>query len=424
MPRIVIGRDESDLEQYGEERGTAFLGKHIVGEKREAHTANVVQMDVARPHVVSVFGKRGSGKSYTLGVIAEELMDVEKSIKQNLSTLIVDTMGIYWSMKNPNERDAVLLDRWDLEPEELDIKVYIPKGQKEHFDERAVPYDRTFTLKPSELNPGDWLMAFDLEQNSPEGILLGRIIRDLKDKEEDFSLGDIRQSIRNASGFQKKTKESLINRFDTAEDWGVFSEKGTPVKELIGRGQVSVLDVSLYGELSSGWSVRTLIVALLAKKFLRKRMEARRVEEIEEMEGTSRSEVPIVWMLLDEAHQFAPAEGEVPSLHPLLQWVKIGREPGVSLAAATQRPNKLHPDVIAQSDLVLSHRLTAKADIDALRNVMQTYMRYDLADYIDNLPRKPGAAIILDDNSERIYSMRVRPRKSWHAGGTPIAIKE
>ncbi|MDY6769101.1 MAG: hypothetical protein SVW02_03285, partial [Candidatus Nanohaloarchaea archaeon] len=57
-------------------------------------------------------------------------------------------------------------------------------------------------------------------------------------------------------------------------------------------------------------------------------------------------------------------------------------------------------------------------------NIMQTYMQEDMTEYIDNLPRQDGAGIILDDNSERVYTIQIRPRLSWHAGGTPSAVKE
>ncbi|MFB6077282.1 MAG: ATP-binding protein, partial [Candidatus Nanohaloarchaea archaeon] len=109
---------------------------------------------------------------------------------------------------------------------------------------------------------------------------------------------------------------------------------------------------------------------------------------------------------------------------PLLQWAKIGREPGVSMVLATQQPNRLNPNLLSQMDLLLTHRLTARSDIDALKEIMQTYMQYDITEYIDNLPRQKGAGIILDDNSERVYPVQIRPRLSWHAGGTPSALKE
>ncbi|MFB6265558.1 MAG: helicase HerA domain-containing protein, partial [Candidatus Nanohaloarchaea archaeon] len=113
MPKITVGRDESDIEEYGEELATAYIGKHVVGEQKEAHTANPLRMDIARPHVMGVLGKRGTGKSYTLGVLSEELKQADEEVKDNLSTLMIDSMGIFWSMKNPNEEDAVLLDRAD-----------------------------------------------------------------------------------------------------------------------------------------------------------------------------------------------------------------------------------------------------------------------------------------------------------------------
>ena len=55
---------------------------------------------------------------------------------------------------------------------------------------------------------------------------------------------------------------------------------------------------------------------------------------------------------------------------------------------------------------------------------MQTYMLEDMQDYLNDLPKTKGSAILLDDNSERIYQIQMRPRFSWHAGGSPIIIKE
>jgi len=74
-------------------------------------------------------------------------------------------------------------------------------------------------------------------------------------------------------------------------------------------------------------------------------------------------------------------------------------------------------------DIVISHRVTAKNDIEALNAMMQSYLIADLQSYLNNLPALPGSAIILDDNSERIYPMRIHPKRSWHGGEAPSAIK-
>jgi len=46
--------------------------------------------------------------SYTGGVLAEEMINLPEEIRKNLCSIMVDTMGIYWSMKQSND-DAILL---------------------------------------------------------------------------------------------------------------------------------------------------------------------------------------------------------------------------------------------------------------------------------------------------------------------------
>ncbi len=420
MPKINVGRDEKDFEEHGL-KGTGVIGKHLVGENEEAHKANPIHFDLARPHVMGIFGKRGTGKSYSMGIIAEELQAAD--IGENLSTIIVDPMGIYWSMKRPNERAAGLLERWDLNPDTFEAKVYIPEGKVQDFEERDMPYDDTFTLNAGELTSAEWSMSFNLDRNSEAGILLERVISELTDEYGDgYGIDAILQVIEQFD-FPDNVKNRLKNRFMSAKDWGIFGEESS-LEKFTKRGELSILDVSVFGEMGSGWSVRALVVGLLGKRILRQRMTARRIEEIDEMEGLAENEMPIVWMLIDEAHEFLPAEGQTAASHPLMRWVKIGREPGVSLVLATQQPAKLNPDALSQCDIILSHRLTSRQDIEALGNIMHTYMRHDIQHYIDALPDQKGVGLLLDDNSERIYPVQMRPRKSWHAGGTPDAFND
>ena len=420
MPKITVGRDEEDQKEHGLE-GTGMIGKHLVGENEEAHMANPIYFDIARPHVVGLFGKRGTGKSYSLGTLAEEIQTSD--ISQNTSTIIIDSMGIYWSMKHPNDRASTLLDKWDMKPDTFDPQVYIPEGTVQRFEEQEMPYDDTFTINPGELTASEWAMALEIELNSTMGILLDKIISELSDRFGlDYSVDHIIRGTEKFD-FEEEVQKGLENRLRNAKEWGIFGEESS-LEKFTERGELSVIDMSVFGEMSSGWSIRSLVVGLLAKRILRQRMRARRVEELDEMEGIATNEMPIVWMLIDEAHQFLPAEGETPATHPLLRWVKIGREPGVSLVLATQQPAKLHPNALSQCDIVLSHRLTAKQDINSLGEIMQTYMRHDIQHYIDALPDRTGTGLILDDNSERIFPVQMRPRKSWHAGGTPDAFED
>ena len=55
--------------------------------------------------------------------------------------------------------------------------------------------------------------------------------------------------------------------------------------------------------------------------------------------------------------------------------------------------------------------------------MMQSYLYSDLSAYLNNLPNDKGSAILLDDNSERIYPMKVHPKRTWHGGESPSAVK-
>ena len=59
MPGLVVGRDDDDLRKFGD-TGAILLGKHVVGTGEEAHLTTPLLMDVLRPHLIIVTGKRGT----------------------------------------------------------------------------------------------------------------------------------------------------------------------------------------------------------------------------------------------------------------------------------------------------------------------------------------------------------------------------
>jgi len=350
--------------------------------------------------------------SFTLGVLAEELKKLPENVKKNLCGLMIDTQGIFWTMKYPNEKEMTLLADWEMKPSGFDVSVYVPEGQEKTFREADVEFDGVFSIAASELSVDDWMSVFDLDPNQPLGILLQRSINKLLGT--GFSLDGIIAQIKTEEGFENE-KLALENRFEAAKTWGVFGESRMPV--ILEPGKITIIDVSLTPQ-----SMRSLLIALVSRKIFAERTKARRSEELAETEGVFIKRVPLCWVMIDEAHNFIPDEGNPVSAEVLIKLVREGRQPGISLVLATQRPEKLNPDVLAQCDMIISHRLTSKADIDALRSIMQTYMLYDVAKYINELPKLKGVCLILDDNSERLYTARVRPRQSWHAGSSPVAI--
>ena len=424
MNEIIVGRRKEDLEEFGS-KCTGYIGKHIVGKGEEAHLTNPILIDFLRPHVILISGKRGEGKSYSAGVIAEEIALLPEEYRKNLTVIIIDTMGIYWSSKLPNQEQAVLLERWGLKPRGLEdrVKVYVPFKEKKSFEEAGVPVDFGVSIPPHEFSAEDWTLAFNLPMTNPIAIGLQKIVNELKRREEKFEIDDMISRIRDDKTLDTHTKSALENMLSVANEWGVFGEEGVKMEEMMKPGFINVLDVSRL-RATEAWSVRNLLVALITRKVYEERVLARKQEELARIgEIELRERKPMVWLVMDEAHQFCPSDSVTVSTYPILTLVKQGREPGISFVPMTQMPNKIHQDIISQCDMVISHRLTSKADLDALSAVMQTYLKEEIWKSIDSLPRGwRGSAIILDDNSERMYSIQVRPRYSWHAGEAARAV--
>ncbi|MFH1174061.1 MAG: ATP-binding protein [archaeon] len=431
MYDIVIGRTEADKKAYGL-KGAVFLGRHYVKMGMTTSLSSNVYLDMVRSHVVFVVGKRGSGKSYTMGVIAEGVADVPIEIKKNISVILLDTMGVYWTMKYPNQKDKQLLKEWGLDAKGLDIKIYTPGGYYDEYMKKGIPTDYPFSLQPSELEGSDWCSTFSLSTTEPVGVFVERIIQDMQDAGNPYTMQDIIKNISADDKEEQHVKQSALNLFQAAARWGIFSNKGTPLTDLVRGGQITVLDLSCYATVENSWNIKNLIVGLVAEKLFVQRMLARKDEEYEAIHKTvnyfgeeeKQESFPMVWLIIDEAHEFLPNQGKTLATEPLITILREGRQPGISLILATQQPGKIHTDVMTQADTVIAHRITAKIDTESLGALMQSYMREGLVQQLDDLPRISGAALIFDDNNEKLFPIAIRPRFTWHGGSAPTAIKE
>jgi len=428
---IILGRSESEKKKFGKE-GAVFLGRQYVKMGQTASLSNDIYLDVSKTHVVFVCGKRGSGKSYTLGVIAEGISDLPLEISQNISVIIMDTMGIFWTMKFSNKRDEQILQQWGIKAKSLNIVIYTPFGYFEKYKSMGIPTNYPFSIKPSELSSADWALTFGISLNKPIGVLIERIIEELAEIIPNFSIEDIISAINKDKLSSGEIKGAAINRFILAQKWGLFSKDGTRIEELVKGGQVTVIDVSCYAVTQGAEGLKSLAIGLISKKLFLNRMVAKKVEEYNsiksemhyllEPESVEVPSEPLVYLLIDEAHEFLPNDSKTTATDALLSILREGRQPGISLVLASQQPGKIHEDVMTQSDIVISHRLTARIDVDALGTLMQSYMREGLDKQINNLPSAYGAAIVFDDVNERIFPIQVRPRFTWHGGEAPIAI--
>jgi len=423
MPyETIVGRLREDTEKYGSQ-ATGYIGKHIVGKGEDTHLTTKVFLDLLRPHIILICGKRGFGKSYDAGVIAEEISLLPEKFRESLAVVMVDTMGIFWSLKRPNEQQADLLNEWKLKPEEIkNVKVYVPYKQIKEFERANIPIDGGISIAPYEFAGDEWRLAFNLSATEEAGIALEKNVNELLETGEKFTIRDLITKIRDDRETGETARNALENMLTVAEQWGVFGTEGIDIDKIVSSGTISVVDVS-HLRATEAWSVRNFIVAILARKIYQRRLIARKEEEVAKLTGEKiEKSFPMVWLIIDESHVFIPSDRETVSSEPLRTIAKQGREPGISLVVITQMPNKVHQDILSQCDLVLSHRLTSRDDLQALHAVMQVYMQEEIWKYVNSLPRWPGAAIILDDNLEKIFSVNIRPRLSWHAGGTAAVV--
>jgi hypothetical protein len=434
---VIIGRNPKDAEKFGT-RGAILLGKQYVEKLDRLFLDKNVYMDVSGAHVALICGKRGGGKSYTMGVIAEGLSMLEPAVKQNLSIILLDTMGIYWTMGHANQKEKELLDPYGIKPHPVEVKIFTPEKYYYEYKKKGIRTDVPFSLEAHTLTGDDWCVAFRQDKYSANGLFLHSIVEKLTETKGKYQMKDIFEFITNNKETDVLTKSAVRNMFVTAEAWGVFSEKGTPIEELAKGGQISVLDVSCYATLPGGWDVKALVVGLVSKHLFISRMAFRKEEELQEIKyleeyfeekseaEARKQEMPLVWLVIDEAHEFLPKDEKDANAatDPLKIIMREGRQPGISLIVATQQPGKIHTDVMTQSDIVISHRITARLDVQALGLLAQSYMEHGIERAMNNLPTVKGTAVVFDDLNEKIMMIRTRPRFTWHGGASPTAMKE
>lgn len=428
---VVIGRNEKDQRDYGD-LATTFIGKQYITMGNIVSLGNNIMLDALRPHVILIAGKRGSGKSYTMGVIAEGLASLDEDTAKNITSLIIDTMGIYWTMKSPNYKEADLLKEWGYQPTAFkNVRVFVPKGSFDSIkEENAEMADYPFSISVNDLTFSDWCDIFGFSVNDDYGVLINQALESLIEEKKAYSIEDIIEKLQSQIAVSDTVKEAVKERFETAVQWGLFEKEGTKIEDLLAPGQINILDISLYAHSLGEFSLRALVIGILSQKILEIRTKQRRLEELQDINSTEIIEeekqktIPIVWMFIDEVHEFLPVNGKTAATASLSRVIKEGRQPGIGLVIATQQPGKLDTDIITQSDIIISQHVTAKLDIDALNTVMQIYMSSDIRKYLMDLPKLPGACIILDDNSERIYPVQIKPRLTWHGGETPRSIQK
>jgi hypothetical protein len=431
---VILGRGRRTQDKLGE-KGTVQVGTVVERQKGGKSLFGFkVRVDIEFPHIMFLCGKRGSGKSYSLGIFAEELA----KLRSGIGTVIIDPIGTFWSLKNSNKSPTEIssLTHWGLEPRGFkNILIYTPIG---FYHEYRGIVDKPFSIAPRDLTAEDWCLVFDVDRFKTQGLLIGDAIEKVRNgynarfknqiisvppKPEKFSIGDIVQCIETDVGITSKdegyaqtTRRSMIARFTAAGRWGLFSTDGTPITELSVANVVTVIDVS---HPKIGDAKRSLIVGIIARKILEARLAAARMEDATAM-GLSvqpGDNIPVTWLLIDEAHLMLPHSGKTAASDALIEYAKLGRKPGCALILATQRPAATNDEILSQVDLLIGHTLALQDDIAAFRKRVPAMLPSELgsSDFIRSIP--VGIALVADQRTQkRTMLVQLRPRLTHHAG--------
>ncbi|MFW9967994.1 MAG: ATP-binding protein [Candidatus Thorarchaeota archaeon] len=427
---VILGRSESFHRKY-HTSGLGTIGG-IAETSDDILTSLMgmpVTLDLMSPHVMFVAGKRGSGKSYTLGIVAEELALAMERREIEVAAVVVDTVDVFRQMVDANDEQAELLKKWNLEAKGFSVAVYIPRRTYVGLPDEVKKKARLFPLSigPRELTVSDW--GYVLEKGGSLSTTMENLIGETLESvrkgytlssgekvslKRDFSIKDMIQCIESNPTIEElykpATKTALIQRLKRADRLGVFHPGGTSAQDLAVAGQITVIDVAPLG--SDAEAVLAILTNMLCRQVLTYRMAWTD-------EGTSaREELPPTWLIIDEAHTLVPRGGNTPAKEAIIGYAKLGRRFGCSLVLCTQQPSAVSDEAISQADIIISHSLSHDNDIRALQQRAPAVMPDQFRDkvFISSLPR--GVALVFDQSTEnkRGFIIQVRPRLSQHGG--------
>ena len=420
---ILIGHKSQDSLISG------FVGK--AAERSTGHSIldYGIWLDLAFPHVIGVFGARGSGKSFTLGALLECLTGLGEVVDGKVpsaAVVILDVQNQFWTLSlAPNEglpEDRQHLEdlrRWKLSPAAAEKVVFwTPCQPDEHLSDAKV-----FRISPSDLREDDWLAVLELERYSPMGQALVELLQNSNECDPAALAEMARPSI--LQSFQSSTVDSLRWRLEAIAKMGLIGKPGVDVGDLLQPGRINVMLLRNLPDnmraLTSGVLSRILATCMINHHQALK-VAKRRGIKIPDSGLPKR-----LWLALDEAHVIVPGEGRTPASEPLIDYVKRGRDSGLSMVFATQQPSAVDNKLMSQADITFTHKLGFEADIQAAIKRMpadSSHLYKQEGRPISSLggvirALTPGEALVADSESGRIFVQRTRPRLTAHGGNTP-----
>jgi len=451
-------RDAGGSISLGFERKSIDTASYVnLGRLSEQGKRKQVNLGFSRELVVGIFGQRGSGKSYTLGTILEGLGAQDPSANlgynhEGRGVLLLDTLNIYQYTAIPVSGipdDATRntlssrIEGFNLKEAEISLRTFYPEGHRQGFyTDRFHP----FALDTSLLRAEDYVHIFEIDLfKDPTGHLLLAAFDGVKTSgyvtageqrqgSEEAGLQELIEYLsesRNTDGtFDPSTVRALLSRLQTLARDRMFASRPTSLSSMIRPNSVTIL---LLGRLSP--SMRSLTASILirqlfnlrsiaseASKSLKLDMNISKKEQAEAVKVIEESP-PRTLLCIDEAQGYVPPSKANPCTEVIIQYVKEGRNHGLSLIMTSQQPSAIHPEVLSQIDCTAAHRLTVQSDIDAVlrsskgrlpEKISSANQLLTVQDLIRELDR--GQAYISHGDTARSFVAEIRPRVTAHGG--------
>lgn len=426
---IVVGQNK----RQDEPQAAMLLGSVCEISTAKSRLNWGVWLDAEFPHVILIVGKRGTGKSYDLGIIAEALCAKEPSKiargTERFAMVLFDTQNQFWTLAETSElgdQQKELINRWNISENSLKRPtIYRPKGTPKMTDNEV-----EFALRPSDLESADWTALCGLERFTAMGQCLYKARTAMH---SGFSLPQMIEWLKSDEAGEEHgeaTREAVRWRLEAQASTSLFDENAEDICARLGivgaKGVIQLADLEE--------EVKAVIVAVIMRKLINWAGPAQRRRKMALMHGEELpmgdDEVaPRIWTLIDEAHLICPSNHRTAARPVIVDYVKRGRDAGLSLVLATQQPSAIDTAAISQSDIVVIHRLTIDADINAAMERMpargpKTVQRghaganvADMGDFARMLDG--GQSIFADAECNRAFLMQSRPRITPHGGGEP-----
>lgn len=386
--------------------GAAHIGS-LLSRERDAVPVTVDVQAFTSTHL-AIIASTGAGKSYLAGVLLEELLKPYN----RAAVLIVDPHGEYSTLG-----EMANLTQFTLGNYRARARIFQPGEVK---------------VRRGALTMGDLRYLLPNLTERME-YLLRRAHRDVQRKAatdkkdlERWTLSELMIRLRQlgeggadeeeeGDGRYKETAEAIIWRLESVLNQSIIFDDFEHLKldELFKPGQCSVLQLNEVDERQ-----QQVMVATLLRRLFRARMATQK----KEVDPGNELYLPYpVFVLLEEAHHFAPAGGDAVSTGILKQILGEGRKFGVGVGLISQRPGKLDADVLSQCNTQFLLRIVNPIDQARVAESVETVGR----DLMRELPAlTKGQVIIAGQAVNTPILCRVRTRHTSHGAESINAPQE